>query len=644
MSQYPYGQYGAQYSATTPAAAAYGAQAQGYGAYGYGGQQAQYYQNPYAAYGSGSSYSQMGYGQTGASAAPSQTSSLWMGDLEPYWDEAYVQGLFGNNPEISHARVIKDKTTGKPSGYGFIYFNNPAAAQRALETYNGQPIPESGKTYKLNWAAHGMGKNAIQSGASGFATRPPTASGATMGALGMGGGTYPPPSMTAATPYQSGPLPRPSPGAETLAVFVGDLSPDVTDVFLLTTFQYYYPSAYTAKIVKDQTSLLSKGYGFVYFNDETEKNRALTEMQGYQLSYRPIKLNAATKKKDTYPVPGAQSPYQSQGYSQYSQGYSQGSQGYSQGYSQPEVQQPPAPTFPPARPSFPSQLSQQVSQNSQAAQATSPSASQAYSQPSQTYSQPSQTYSQPSQTYSQPSQSWQENSERPERLGAADPNNTTVFLGGIDGSITHEQIKTYFAPFGEITNVKIPIGKGCAFVEFTTHESAKKILDSMPSPIYMGHCAVRLSWGRPSVKLNADGEIQTPVKAVPPTIPGFKPPQPSDSSDGSAQYDPEQDSEKSEKSEIPDLGEYKLEEEDEIPEISENSRRPEAEDEKPAKKPKQEEVSEIPEIEEIEEIEEEEEEEEKPKPKKKSKAKSKAKPKPKKRSKNVKVTDASDSD
>ena len=49
---------------------------------------------------------------------------------------------------------------------------------------------------------------------------------------------------------------------------------------------------------------------------------------------------------------------------------------------------------------------------------------------------------------------------------STDPNNTTVFVGGLSSLISEETLKTFFTPFGEITYVKIPPGKGCGFVQF----------------------------------------------------------------------------------------------------------------------------------------------------------------------------------
>ncbi|CAG8439875.1 7379_t:CDS:2 [Ambispora gerdemannii] len=76
-----------------------------------------------------------------------------------------------------------------------------------------------------------------------------------------------------------------------------------------------------------------------------------------------------------------------------------------------------------------------------------------------------------------------------------DPNNTTVFVGGLSGVNSEDELRSYFAGFGEITYVKIPPGKGCGFVQFVHRQSAEMAINQMQHyPI--GNSRVRLSWGR----------------------------------------------------------------------------------------------------------------------------------------------------
>ncbi|OVA12259.1 RNA recognition motif domain [Macleaya cordata] len=158
--------------------------------------------------------------------------------------------------EVLSIKIIRNKITGQPEGYGFVEFVSHAAAERILQTYNGTQMPGVEQTFRLNWASFGIGER------------------------------------------------RPDAGPEH-SIFVGDLAPDVTDYLLQETFRAQYPSVRGAKVVTDPNTGRSKGYGFVKFADEMERNRAMTEMNGVYCSTRPMRISAATPKKTT----GFQQPY-----------------------------------------------------------------------------------------------------------------------------------------------------------------------------------------------------------------------------------------------------------------------------------------------------------------------------------------------
>lgn len=147
-------------------------------------------------------------------------------------------------------KIIRNKLTGQPEGYGFVEFMSHTAAERILQTYNGTQMPGTEQTFRLNWASFGMGERRADAG-----------------------------------PEHS--------------IFVGDLAPDVTDYLLQETFRAHYPSVKGAKVVTDPSTGRSKGYGFVKFANETERDRAMSEMNGIYCSTRPMRISAATPKKTT---------------------------------------------------------------------------------------------------------------------------------------------------------------------------------------------------------------------------------------------------------------------------------------------------------------------------------------------------------
>ncbi|TQD87121.1 hypothetical protein C1H46_027340 [Malus baccata] len=185
---------------------------------------------------------------------PDEIRSLWIGDLLQWMDEAYILSCFGPTGEAVNAKVIRNKLTGLPEGYGFIEFRSRAAAEQILQTYNGALMPNTEQNFRLNWATLGAGERRQDDG----------------------------PDFT---------------------VFVGDLAADVTDYMLQETFRQNYHSVKGAKVVTDRTTGRSKGYGFVRFADEGEQLRAMTEMNGQFCSTRPMRIGPAATKK---PASGGQ--------------------------------------------------------------------------------------------------------------------------------------------------------------------------------------------------------------------------------------------------------------------------------------------------------------------------------------------------
>jgi hypothetical protein len=127
-------------------------------------------------------------------------SSLWMGELEPWMDETYLRQLWLSLGEQVSIKLVRNKATGLPSGYGFVDFSSPQAAQQALETLNNQPIPNTRSFFRLNWSSGGH----------------------TQGMRFDGGPEF--------------------------SLFVGDLGREVTDYQLFLTFSVRYPSCKSAKV------------------------------------------------------------------------------------------------------------------------------------------------------------------------------------------------------------------------------------------------------------------------------------------------------------------------------------------------------------------------------------------------------------
>jgi nucleolysin TIA-1/TIAR len=174
---------------------------------------------------------------------------------------------------VEVAKTIKDRLTGQPSGFGFVdYYDAPTAAY-ALEKMNGKIL--YGQEMKVNWA---------------------TASG------------------------------QKEDTSNHHHIFIGDLSPEVDDKVRALFFFFfsgccatYSPALFAfdrfsrnsqvlyeafkpfgsiseARIMRDQNTNRSKGYGFVAFRVREDAERALREMNGEWLGGRAIRCNWANQK------------------------------------------------------------------------------------------------------------------------------------------------------------------------------------------------------------------------------------------------------------------------------------------------------------------------------------------------------------
>jgi len=73
--------------------------------------------------------------------------------------------------------------------------------------------------------------------------------------------------------------------------------------------------------------------------------------------------------------------------------------------------------------------------------------------------------------------------------------NTTVYVGNLAPDIHDELLRSVFAPFGAIDEVRTQRDKGYAFVRYESHDSAKKAISNM-NGMLIGSRAVKCSWGK----------------------------------------------------------------------------------------------------------------------------------------------------
>lgn len=134
-------------------------------------------------------------------------------------------------------------------GYGFLEFENKDQVKHALETLNGKLLPDSSKTFKLNWAVYNANKTGTQN-------------------------------------------------PNEFSIYVCELDPSVTEEILNNFFKEKYKSVINSKIIVDPSTKISKGYGFVKFSDKLESEKAISEMNGKTLNGKAMKTGTASYKKN----------------------------------------------------------------------------------------------------------------------------------------------------------------------------------------------------------------------------------------------------------------------------------------------------------------------------------------------------------
>lgn len=132
----------------------------------------------------------------------------------------------------------------KGYNYGFVEYDDPQSAERAMQTLNGRRVHQ--QEIRVNWA------------------------------------------------YQSTTISKED-TSNHFHIFVGDLSNEVNDEVLLQAFSAF-GSVSEARVMWDMKTGRSRGYGFVAFRERAEAEKALSSMDGEWLGSRAIRCNWANQK------------------------------------------------------------------------------------------------------------------------------------------------------------------------------------------------------------------------------------------------------------------------------------------------------------------------------------------------------------
>ncbi|OMO67148.1 hypothetical protein CCACVL1_20759 [Corchorus capsularis] len=163
--------------------------------------------------------------------------SVYVGNIHPQVTEPLLQEVFLSTGPIEGCKLIKkDK-----SSYGFVDYYDRRAAALAIVTLNGRHL--FGQPIKVNWAY----ASSQREDTSGHHN-----------------------------------------------IFVGDLSPEVTDATLFACFSVYSTCS-DARVMWDQKTGRSRGFGFVSFRSQQDAQSAINDLNGKWLGSRQIRCNWAAK-------------------------------------------------------------------------------------------------------------------------------------------------------------------------------------------------------------------------------------------------------------------------------------------------------------------------------------------------------------
>lgn len=77
-------------------------------------------------------------------------SNIYVGNLGYGVTDGELQELFQSYGEVTSARVIMDRDTGRSKGFGFVEMSSAEEMQAAIDGLNGQEF--SGRTLRVNEA------------------------------------------------------------------------------------------------------------------------------------------------------------------------------------------------------------------------------------------------------------------------------------------------------------------------------------------------------------------------------------------------------------------------------------------------------------------------------------------------------------
>jgi RNA recognition motif-containing protein len=87
---------------------------------------------------------------------------MYVGNLAFNTTETDLRNAFGAHGEVASCKLITDRETGQPRGFGFVEMNNDTEANAAMRALDGKDL--GGRTLKVNEAKPQPGTGAGRAG------------------------------------------------------------------------------------------------------------------------------------------------------------------------------------------------------------------------------------------------------------------------------------------------------------------------------------------------------------------------------------------------------------------------------------------------------------------------------------------------
>jgi RNA recognition motif-containing protein len=117
--------------------------------------------------------------------SPQMGNKLYVGNLAYTLRDEDLQQAFSQFGQVSSAKVMMERDTGRSKGFGFVEMGSDAEAQAAIQGMNGQPL--NGRSVVVN-EARPMEPRPPRSGGGGFGGGGGRREGGGYGGGGYGGG------------------------------------------------------------------------------------------------------------------------------------------------------------------------------------------------------------------------------------------------------------------------------------------------------------------------------------------------------------------------------------------------------------------------------------------------------------------------